>query len=81
MGGEEEYKRKYTIDDDELIGSGRSGLVYFGRRRSDNMKVPIKKVNKSDVFYWCYTNAKLYLTEYCHLQIMAKANRVYFIGI
>ena len=73
MGGEEEYKRKYSIDGDELIGSGGSGFVYFGRRRSDNMKVAIKKVNKSNVFYWCYINDKLYPTEYCHLQIIARA--------
>jgi len=73
---EEEFKRKYRIDEDVIFGGGRNGLVVKGWRRSDNKAVAIKHVKIPLVYNWGIINEELYPTEYCHLRMVDGCSRI-----
>jgi hypothetical protein len=76
IGNEEECKRLYSINEDKRIGKGASGSVFQGRRCSDNKKVAIKKVKKSNVMSWGNVNGQIYPIEYCHLRMVDGCSRI-----
>ena len=73
MGGEEDYLKLYTIDEDVKFGQGGFCVVFQGWRLCDNKEVTMKKINKSEVDTWGKVNGKLYPIEYCHNRMLAKA--------
>ena len=52
MGGEEDYLKLFTIDEDVKFGQGGCCVVFQGWRLSDNKEVAMKKINKSEVDTW-----------------------------